>query len=158
MTITKMGLARLGAALSASMNKQGIKDRDVQHITAQIFSDAGINKDSVCAIRGCRRTTIKPVTLQKLAPLIFRVKYFQIVGGNKIGVPIFDYDGPDYGFELKNSLTNATSVSDLPDLSFRYHTWQDLQRILEGEESRNPIPTKRLLVKSNTKDGTLVHI
>jgi hypothetical protein len=37
MTITKMGLARLGAALSASMNKQGIKDRDVQHITAQIF-------------------------------------------------------------------------------------------------------------------------
>ncbi len=135
----EIGLKRLAAVLAASMEVQDIVDRDVDKITEQIFG-AGVNKDTVCAIRNANRKNPKSSTLQRLAPICFRVKYFKSVNDDPIGVPVFDYEG-SYDFDKTVVVKTANSLQALPDIKYRCVGWEDLKLILDGK-----IPVKNYFV------------
>ena len=129
----EIGFKRLGVALLESMKLQGLSTRDVAKITKRVFGDT-INKDNVSKI--CNGFVHNPEinTYRRLTPLLFRVNYFQCSEANPVGKPVFDYRGEKYeGLKLTNLINFHKSVSEFPDLEYRYRDYRDLLDIVRGK-------------------------
>lgn len=135
---SELGLKRLAAVVTASYKIQGINDRKIQVITTSIFG-VGINKDTSSKIRN-GRTNPEDITLQRLAPFVFKPHYFQLVGDDLIGVPILYYQGANYDYSTSNAVKLLRSIQDLPDKEFRC-TQADLIDILKEKT-----PVKRVFL------------
>ena len=126
-----VGIYRLARVIQASYEIQGIVDRDVTVITRHIHGlEKGLDKNTANMLRLGKTGSPKPATLQKIAPLLFRVHHFRCVNGDPVGVPIFDFQG-SYNFERSLQLKLAMSIDDLPDLDYRYTNHWDLTSIIE---------------------------
>jgi hypothetical protein len=126
----EIGIKRLARVIAASFIIQDINDRDVQAITENIFG-AGINKDTVCRLRNAGTRNPKEGTLQRLAPLLFRVAFFKL-SGDGVGIPVLEFGDP-YDFDKSMTVKLARSVTSLPDRSYRYSSWKELDRIIDGD-------------------------
>lgn len=137
---SELGLKRLAAVVIASYKIQGLNDRKIQTATRSIFG-VGINKDTSSKIRNAR-TNPEDETLQRLAPFVFKPRYFQVVGNDIIGVPIFYYSGAKYDYSTTNAVRLVRSLHDLPDQEYRC-TVPDLIDILKEKT-----PIKRVFLET----------
>ena len=133
---SEIGRKRLGAVITQSYKIQGINDRDIQDITKTVWQ-VGINKDSSVSLRKGHRDP-KEGTLIRIAPLLFKPRYFQLVNDQLIGTPVFYYQGADYDYSTSNAVKLLRSIADLPDQEYRC-TVADLVAILKEET-----PTKKV--------------
>lgn len=134
-----IGMKRLGLVIAKSYEIQQINDRYASDITKAIFGQ-GINKNTSCDLRGGVTRQPKRSTLQRLAPLLFRVESFKLVNDDEVGIPILAWE-TQYSDQKLIQLRTTTKVTDLPDFDYRMVGVQDLEAIINLET-----PTKRVWV------------
>lgn len=145
MAYSQIGLQRLAITITKSFELQDIALREVKPITDAIFGK-GIDKMTICNLSRGTTFSPKPETLQRIAPLVFRVNHFRLINDDLIGIPIFEYDQGYFNKEDRLKTIFSNSVHKLPYAEYRYSSWQELEAILKEET-----PCKKLFLPLNSQ-------
>jgi len=146
----EVGRKRLARVFDYSYKEiQSLSLRDIEEITRRLYAplECGVSKDTSGSLRRAATHYISSATLDRLAPLIFRVKYFLCVDNDPVGRPVFTHDLQKYDKRRKNELRCVNTLKDLMRLDgeARYSDWKELLPILDG---RIPVIVKQSRLKS----------
>lgn len=143
------GFQRLGKVFQRSLEIQALTGSQVRSITKAIYG-VGISPTHQTYIRN-GSANLRETTLQRLPPLLFKVKYFD------------EYDNPHFYYEGENYKNNAKQLelrvigtfkpngtnehfrpvpSNLPDYDYRCKTVKELVDIITGKLDYQSIERK----------------
>lgn len=141
----RIGLERLARALKASREIQGITLRVMSDLTA-IFCEKRLSPTHISGIENSHYRKPQEDTLFRIIPFVFSVDYFNCVGNDVVGLPIFKYRAEDYSgdklIKLKvmskfkpnpDNTQFLPKISQLPDQDYRCKDLKDILTILSCE-------------------------
>lgn len=141
----EIGFKRLGRVLKGSRTIQNLTGRQIFSISENLYG-VGISATHLGDIERGNRI-LRPDTLERLVPFLFKVDHFEFVGDDQIGLPHFTYKGRNYkGTQEQIKMrvmtkfqANGTNeidrpkLSQLPDIDYRYKTSKELVDIILGD-------------------------
>ena len=139
-----IGIKRLALVVKKSLEMQQLTYREVCSTIDQIWTtgevDGKLNIMTLSAMVRGTTSNFNVFTLQRMAPFLFKVKYFTLSDARDedgqridlIGTPQFELER-DFNPTEKSRLLKAKYLDELPLLKYRYHDHLDLIRIIKND-------------------------